>query len=142
MVEFRRGRHCVFSLHVHLVFVTKYRRGVLTPEALDWLKTEFAKVCAMQGALLDACDGEEDHVHLLVNIPPTLAVSALVNALKGASSRRLRNEFPKIARRYWKGVLWTPSYFACSTGGATLEKVKQYVESQRHLTGGGASSPA
>lgn len=138
-MEFRRGRHCVFALHVHLVFVTKYRRGVLTPEALDWLKVHFTKVCAMQGALLEACDGEEDHTHILVGFPPTVSVAQLVNALKGSSSRRLRQEFPKIAKRYYKGVLWTPSYFAASTGGATLEKVKQYVESQREAA---LSSPA
>lgn len=135
-MELRHGRHCVFSLHVHLVFVTKYRRKVLTADSLEWLKVQCTKVCAMQGALLEACDGEDDHLHLLVNYPPTLPVSVLVNALKGSSSRLLRIEFPAIAKRYWKGVLWTPSYFAASTGGVTLETIKKYVEEQR------ASSPS
>lgn len=109
---------------------------MLTPEALDWLKTHFSKVCAMQECLLEACDGEDDHVHLLVSMAPTVSVAALVNALKGTSSRKRRQAFPIIAKRYWKGVLWTPSYFAASTRGATLEKVKKYMEEQR------ASSPA
>lgn len=135
-MELRTGRHCVFALHVHLVFVTKYRRGVLTTEALQWLKIHFTKVCAMQGALLEACDGEDDYVHILANYPPAVSVAALVNALKGTSSRLLRREFPKIAKRYFKGTLWTPSYFAASTGGAMLEKIKKYVEDQR------ASSPS
>ena len=134
-MELRHGRHCVFALHVHLVFVTKYRRKVLTADSLEWLKVQCTKVCAMQGALLEACDGEDDYLHLLVNYPPTLALSSLVNSLKGSSSRLLRVEFPAIAKRYWKGVLWTPSYFAASTGGVTLETVKKYVEEQR------ASSP-
>jgi putative transposase len=79
-----------------------------------------------------ACHGEADHVHLLVEYPPKLPVSTLVNMFKGTSSRMLRQERPDIAQRYWhKGALWSPSYFAASTGGATLESVKRYVEGQR-----------
>ena len=83
------------------------------------------------GCALLACDGEADHVHLLVEHPPKHAVSVMVNALKGTSSRLLRQDRPDIAARYWKGVLWSPSYFAASTGGATLETVKRYVAQQR-----------
>jgi putative transposase len=83
------------------------------------------------GAQLLALDGEPDHIHLLVEYPPKPAVSALVNALTGTSSRVLRRLRPDIGRGYWKGVLWCASYFAASTGGATLEKVKQHVEAQR-----------
>ena len=95
------------------------------------MQTHCANVCERMGAQLLALDGESDRIHLVVEYPPTLAVSALVNALKGTSSRVLRHVRPDIGRRYWKGVLWSPSYFAASTGGATLEKVKQYVEAQR-----------
>lgn len=131
MQELRRGRHSVSALHVHLVFIAKYRRGVFDDAAIGWLRNHFAKVSDMQQARLIACDGEEDHVHLLVEYPPTLAVSALVNTLKGTSSRLLRKERPDIAARYWKGVLWTPSYFAASAGGAPLETLRRYVEEQR-----------
>lgn len=136
MEDLRRGRHCVSALKAHLVFVTKYRRGVLDPGALEWLAAHFAKVCATMDARLLACDGEDDHVHLLVEYPPKLAVATLVNALKGTSSRLLRKVRPDLANRYWRGVLWTPSYFAASAGGAPLEVLKQYVERQR------ASSPS
>lgn len=101
------------------------------PIALDWLKGHFAKVCERMEAQLLASDGEDDHVHLLVEYPPKLSVTALVNALKGTSSRLLRKEMPHVASRYWKGVLWTPSYFAASAGGAPLVVVKRYVEDQR-----------
>ena len=83
------------------------------------------------GATLIALDGEADHIHLLIEYPPKLSVSVLVNALKGTSSRMLRIERPDIASKYWNGVLWSPSYFAASAGGGPLEKVKLYVESQR-----------
>ena len=138
--DIRHGRHCVFALHVHLVFVTKYRRGVLDADALTWLREHFAKVCRTLEAELLACDGEDDHVHLLVAYPPKLAIANLVNALKGTSSRLLRQMRPSIRRRYWRGVLWTPSYFAATAGGAPLTVLKQYVEQQR--MGGGLSSPA
>lgn len=86
------------------------------------------------GAQLLALDAEPDHIHLFVDYPPKLGASALVNALKGTSSRVLRGLHPDIGRRYWMGVLWSPSYFAASTGGATLERAKQYVEAQRAST--------
>ena len=77
-------------MHVHLVFVTKYRRRVFTKAVLDDACTIFASVCADFGAELIEMDGEDDHVHLLVNYPPKVSVSTLVNSLKGVSSRRLR----------------------------------------------------
>ena len=118
-------------MHVHLVFVTKYRRRVLTKDAFEDLREIFVKVCQdFEGELVEF-DGEDDHVHLLVNYPPKVAVSKLVNSLKGVSSRRLRQLHPDIARRYWKGVLWSPSYFAGSCGGAPLSSIKQYIENQR-----------
>jgi len=88
-------------------------------------------MCETMQAKLLACSGEDDHVHLLVEYPPKLSVTALVNALKGTSSRLLRKERPDLASRYWKGVLWTPSYFAASAGGAPLTVLRRYIEQQR-----------
>lgn len=131
MQEFRKERHSVSRLMVHLVCVTKYRRKVFDDAAIAWLQTHCAKVCATMGAQLVALDGESDHMHLLIEYPPKLSVSVLVNALKGTSSRLLRKDRPDIAARYWQGVLWSPSYFVVSAGGAPLEKIKEYVEAQR-----------
>jgi putative transposase len=129
--DYRRGRSVVYALHVHLVFVTKYRRRVLDEAATHTLRTIFAKVCEDFAAELRACDGEDDHVHLLVEYPPTVAIPTLVNSLKGVSSRLLRQQRPDIVRRYWKNVLWSPSYFAASCGGAPLSIIQRYVEQQR-----------
>jgi putative transposase len=122
--DIRRGRHCVFNLHVHWVFVAKYRRRVFDARAIDVLRSVFAAVCSDAHATLVEMDGEDDHVHLLVEYPPKLAVSSLVNSLKGVSSRLLRQQRPDIRKRYWKGVLWSPSYFACSCGGAPISIVR------------------
>lgn len=129
--DIRHGRHCVFKMHVHLVFVAKYRRKVFDGDAVQRLRAIFGKVCAGFEAHLIEMDGEDDHVHLLVEYPPKLAVSALVNSLKGVSSRLLRKERPDIRDRYWKGVLWSPSYFASSCGGAPISIIRQYIEQQQ-----------
>ncbi len=128
----RHGRHCVFNLHVHLIFVAKYRRKVFDSDAISRLKELFAKTCTGFEADLVEMDGERDPVHLRVNYPPKVAVSALVNSLKGASSRVLRKERPDIAHRYYlKGGLWSPSYFAASCGGAPISIIRQYIEQQQ-----------
>lgn len=130
--DYRRGRHCVFAIHAHLVFVTKYRRGVFRQEHLDSLHRILADVCKDFDAELIEFNGERDYVHLLINYPPKVALSALVNSLKGVSSRLLRKEFgdfhPWLKRR---GVLWSPSYFAASCGGAPIEILRQYIEQQQ-----------
>jgi putative transposase len=130
--EYRRGRSVVSLLHVHLVFVTKYRRGVLSERAIEVIREAAAKVCEDFAAKLVELNGEDDHVHLLVEYPPTVALSRLVNSLKGVSSRHLRGkEFPEVMSKLWGGHLWSPSYFAVSCGGAPIEIVRQYIEEQR-----------
>jgi putative transposase len=111
--------------------VSKYRRNVFDADAIERLRKIFAKICADFEAQLIEMDGEDDHVHLLVEYPPKVPVSALVNSLKGVSSRMLRKERPDIEKRYWKNVLWTPSYFAASCGGAPISIVRQYIEQQQ-----------
>ncbi|HGJ5856465.1 MAG TPA: IS200/IS605 family transposase [Arsenophonus nasoniae] len=129
--DIRRGRHCVFLIHIHLVFVAKYRRKIFDQDAIEKLRGYFTSVCADFDVKLVEMDGERDHVHLLINYPPKLSVSNLVNSLKGVSSRLLRRDRPDIASRYYyKGVLWSPSYFAASCGGAPLSIIKQYIEKQ------------
>jgi len=107
--DIRHGRHCVFKLHVHWVFIAKYRRRVFDARAIDVLRGIFANVCSDAQATLVEMDGEDNHVHLLVEYPPKVSVASLVNSLKDVSSRLLRQQHPDIRKRYWKGVLWSPS---------------------------------
>ena len=132
--EIRHGRHCQFVMHIHLVFVTKYRRGVFTQEVLDDLKLIFTSVCNDFDSELVEYNGEDDHVHLLVNYPPKVAVSKLVNSLKGVSSHLIRKRnYPNIRKKLWGNALWSPSYFASSCGGAPLAIIRQYIEHQQVL---------
>ena len=119
-------------MHVHLVFVTKYRREVFTKEILNDLRVIFAQTCLDFEAELVEFDGEDDHVHLLVNYPPKVAVSNLVNSLKGVSSRLVRKKnYPSIQKKLWGNMLWSPSYFAGSCGGAPIAVIRQYIEQQQ-----------
>ena len=134
--HFRAGRHCVFNLHVHLVFVTKYRRKVFTKRILDELYIIFEKVCKDFESDLIEFNGEGDHVHLLIHFPTKVAISKLVNSLKGVSSRLLRKKnYHEIQKALWGENLWSPSYFAGSCGGAPLSMIREYIEKQQTPSG-------
>ena len=129
--DLRRGRTCVFALHVHLVFVAKFRKKVFTKEILVYTREIFESVCKDFGAELVEFEGEKDHVHLLVNYPPKVSISKLVNSLKGVSARLLRKKgYPTIVKYLWGRNLWSPSYFAGSSGGAPISIIRQYIEGQ------------
>ncbi|MEV0901863.1 IS200/IS605 family transposase [Actinoplanes sp. NPDC049802] len=134
--DVRRGRSVVHSLHAHLVFTTKYRRGALTDPILTRCEEIMRAVCADSGAELREFNGEDDHVHVLVHYSPQVALSRLVNSLKGVSARRLRQEHGAHLHRYlWGGHLWSPSYFAESCGGAPLAVVREYIDNQKRPGG-------
>ncbi|MET8679897.1 IS200/IS605 family transposase [Streptomyces sp. NPDC004647] len=130
-------------LHVHLVFVTKYRRGVFNDEMLTRCEEIMWKVCQDFEAELKEFNAERDHVHLLVHYPPKVAVSKLVNSLKGVSARYLRREYTGVMNRaITHEHLWSPSYFSASCGGAPLAIIRQYIEQQqRPLQPAGQSNP-
>ncbi|MET7333221.1 IS200/IS605 family transposase [Nonomuraea sp. NPDC005650] len=134
-VEYRRGRHVVSAMHVHLVFVTKYRSNVFDDAMLRRCEDIMIEVCDSFEAELREFNGEHDHVHLLIHYPPKVAISKLVNSLKGVSSHYLRKEFTgQVNRAITHGHFWSPSYFAASCGGAPLSIIKAYIEQQRHPT--------
>ncbi|MGJ6127063.1 IS200/IS605 family transposase [Mycolicibacterium sp. Y3] len=128
---YRRARHSVSVLHAHLVFVTKYRRPVFTDAMLTFTENTMHGVCAELDTELIEFNGETDHVHLLVAYPPTLAISTLVQRLKGRTAHAVRREYTGICiRAHMRGHLWSPSYFAVSCGGAPLSIIKQYIDGQ------------
>lgn len=125
--DLRRGRTCVYDLQAHLVFVTKYRCDVFNDKVLSDMETIMRDVCADFDAQLVEFNGETDHVHLLVSYPPKVALSTLINSLKGVSSRLLRK---KHRLKTHRNHLWSPSYYAVSSDGAPLETLKQYIQNQ------------
>lgn len=126
--QFRRERHSVTDLKIHLVCVTKYRRSVFTSESLEVVEKSFREVAKKMDFKVLEFNGEDNHIHTLLEYPPKLSVSQIVNTLKGVSSRRYGQAGYKKPH---KEALWSPSYFAVSIGGAPLEVLKEYIRNQQ-----------
>lgn len=108
--------------------MTKYRKPVLTAGSLALIEKSFREVAQKMNFLVQEFNGEADHVHILIEYPPKLSISEIVNALKGVSSRRYGQEGFK--KPLGKEALWSPSYFASTVGGAPLEVLKKYIQNQ------------
>jgi len=133
--EYLSTRHSVSLLYAHLVFVTKYRRRVLDHAMLTTCATVVREVCAGFSVEVVEFNGEPDHVHLLIQYPPQIALSDLVRRLKGATARRLRQDYTgRCNRARMHGYFWTSSYFAMSAGGAPLTVLRQYIQNQNRPT--------
>ena len=127
----KSSSHAVYSIKLHIVFVTKYRRKALAPELLEYLQGAFSEILADWRCTLLEFGGEADHVHLLAEIHPALNISTLINNLKTASARRVRNRFSDHLKPFYsKPHFWHRAYYVGSVGGATLETVRRYVEAQ------------
>ena len=127
-MQYRSTRKAVFSVKYHVIWCPKYRRQLLAGAVEDRLRRLIAAVAAEVGAHVIEVEVMPDHVHLLIEVPPSVALSRLIQMLKGRCSRRLRAEFPHLRRG---AALWSPSWLASTVGGAPLEVVRRYVENQK-----------
>ena len=131
MNELKKNRHSVYSLNYHLVVVTKYRYKCINQEIMDEIQSILKRLIDESGGSLTEFNGEADHVHLLFEIPPHVSPAKMVNVIKGVSSRLIRKKFGEYLKKYyWKPVFWSNSYCVITTGGASIEIVKKYIESQ------------
>ncbi|HAS7809004.1 TPA: IS200/IS605 family transposase [Vibrio cholerae] len=123
--------HSVYNIHFHLVLVTKYRRRCITPEVATYLESQYKRLLEPWGCELLECNGEPDHLHLLISANPKIQPSKMVNSLKTATSRLVRKEFSEHLKQfYWEPVFYSRSYCLVSCRGAPLDIVKQYLEQQ------------
>lgn len=133
--QLRSGAHAVFRIQFHIIFVTKYRKNVIDQAILSKLNEVFTRVCEKRKCILLEFNGEENHVHLLVDAHPDNNISQLISSLKSASSRIVRKEFQDYLKQfYWKKEdpsFWTDAYCVISAGGAPLETIKEYIQSQQ-----------
>ena len=127
--QFRRERHSVTDLKIHLVCVTKYMDKSFSGEELKLIEEVFHHVASQMNFQILEINGEDEHVHALIEYPPKLSVSKIVNALKGVSSRRYGQA--GFRKPHDKSALWSPSYFAVSVGGAPIEVLIQYIKNQK-----------
>lgn len=129
--DYLRRRHSVSRLVVHLVFTTKYRRKILTADMIKQIREALLSACEKLECELVEMNGEQDHIHLLVSYPPKLSISVIVNNLKAVSSRMVRLQNPQLERQSKVSALWSRSYFASSTGGASVDTLRTYIEEQK-----------
>src|SRR5215207_4066711 len=131
LMSYRKTAHSVYDLKYHLVWVTKYRKPVLRGEVALRLRELIRQTCVTLEVYIVTGHVGADDIHLLVSVPPHVAVSDLVQRLKGRSSRRLMEEFGELSRQYWGRHMWARGYFAVSTGNVTDEIIKQYIDSHK-----------
>lgn len=131
MSEVQKNRYATYDLHVNLVFITKYRRNVLSDVHHKYLNECVSEICESFDANLKECEGASDHVRMLIQYPPTVQLSKLVNNLKSVTSRRMRHNFRDLREAYSNPVLWSRSYFAGSYGDTSSDILNQYIEKQK-----------
>ena len=124
------NNHLVFSLNYHLVLVIKYRKQVLNNDISNRLKEIFEYIFPNYTITLEEWEHDKDHVHVLFKAHPNSELSKFINAYKSASSRLIKKEFPTIKQKLWKEYFWSRSYCLITTGGATIDVVRKYIENQ------------
>lgn len=129
--ELEKQAHAVYALTYHDICVVKYRRELFdTGAIINRLKDINYSVAENFGIKILNQETDEDHIHILFSASPTCELTKFITSLKGVSSRLLRKEFPQLRHHLWRGVLWSPSYFLCTTGQVTVDQLKKYVEKQ------------
>ena len=129
-MELDTNSHSVFLLYYHLVFVVKYRRKAIDDVVSDRLKEIFLYIAPKYNVTLQEWNHDKDHVHILLKSHPNTELSKFINAYKSASSRLIKKEYPVIKKALWKEYFWSRSFCLVTSGGAPLEVLKRYIESQ------------
>ncbi|KGE20171.1 transposase [Paenibacillus wynnii] len=130
LMELDSNNHSVFSLHFHLILVVKYRRNVIGDEVSNRLKEIFEYIQPNYNITLQEWNHDKDHVHVLMKTHPNTDISKFLNAYKSASSRLIKKEFPDIRKQLWKEYFWSRSFCLITTGGAPIDVIKKYIETQ------------
>ena len=126
--NYRKASHTVYSVTLHIVWVTKYRYKVLNKDIGLRCKDLLRRIASELDVDIQKGTIAGDHVHLLVSIPPDLSISKLLQQFKGITSRKLQQEFPELKKRYWGQHFWARGYFVVSTGNVTTDMIKNYIE--------------
>ena len=129
-MDFDNNAHSVFLLHYHLVLVVKYRRQVFDDAISGRAKEIFAYIAPNYNITLEEWNHDKDHVHVLFRGQPNSEISKFINAYKSASSRLIKKEYPEIKKHLWKDMFWSQSYCLISTGGVTVDIIKEYIQTQ------------
>lgn len=130
MNNYRKTSHCTFDIKYHIVWITKYRKPVLTGKIAERTREIIRQVCTSNDVEILTGHVGKDHIHLLVSAPPHLSPSKLVQYMKGNSSHKLQMEYKELNKQYWGRHLWARGYFVASSGNVTDEVIAEYIMNQ------------
>ena len=130
MKELDHNQHSVYLLYYHLIMVVKYRRKVIDDDISERAKEMFEYIAPGYGIMLEEWNHDTDHVHIMFRAKPSSGISRFINAYKSASSRLLKKEHPEIREKLWKEAFWSQSFCLLTAGGAPIEVIREYIESQ------------
>ncbi len=130
MEHYRKSSHTTYDIKYHLVWITKYRKPVLTGEIAKRVRELIREIC--KGKEIEIIKGHvsKDHVHIFVSVPPHISVSTVMQSLKGKTSRKMMSEFKSLSRTFWGRHIWARGYFVASSGNVTDEVIMKYIEIQ------------
>lgn len=129
-MELDNNAHSVFLIYYHLILVVKYRKQVFDNNISNRAKEIFEYIAPKYNISLQEWNYDKDHVHIIFKAHPNTAISKFINAYKSASSRLIKRDFPNIRQKLWKEQFWSQSFCLLSTGGAPIDVIKRYIESQ------------
>ena len=129
------NNHSVFAMYYHMVLVVKYRRKVIDDRISDYAKDLFEKICPGYNITLLEWNHDVDHIHVMFKAEPNSELSKFINAYKSASSRMIKKDFPEVRKKLWKEYFWSRSFCLLTTGGAPIEVIRQYIETQGEKDG-------
>ncbi len=129
-MELDTNKHSVFLLYYHLVLVTKYRRKVIDDEISKYAKSIFERIAKSYHITLVEWNHDKDHVHIMFKAHPKTEMTKFINAYKSASSRLIKRDYPEVKKQLWKESFWSKSFCLLTTGGAPIEVIRKYIQSQ------------
>lgn len=124
------NNHSVFSLYYHLILCTKNRNKVINDDISERLKEIFINLSGKYNIYLEEWNHDKDHVHILFRAHPKSELSKYINAYKSASSRLIKKEYPNLRDSFLKEAFWSQSFCLLSSGGAPIEVIREYIETQ------------
>lgn len=130
MQNYRKTSHSLYDLKYHIVWITKYRKKVLTGQFAESTRSLIREICKANDIEIIKGHVSKDHVHLFLSIPPHLSISNVVQMIKGKSSRKLLSNFKELQKQFWGRHFWARGYFVASSGNVTDEVIMKYIEQQ------------
>lgn len=135
VIKMGRKSSAVYNINYHLVWCPKYRKPILEkPEIKQFLEDQIRTIAATKGFEVLALEIMPDHLHLFVSTTPFNSPTEIVKVFKGVTALRLFKKFPELRKDYWKGKLWSPSYYVGTAGHVSAETIQKYIEEQTTKT--------